>query len=172
MSEQYSCYIQRYSTEQVAWLLKHKSWDHHIPLCDLNTKIPTGAIYRTTWEEDAGLGKCVQENIPTGKVQHSCFAAAVPILFVLKKVGSLRLCVDYRALHRLTMLNKFLLPLLSKLLNKTRGRQSFTRLHLNNVYNLIRIAVDDKCKTAIHTKQGLFEYIVMPFGLTNTHASC
>ena len=69
------------------------------------------------------------------------------------------------------MPNKYPLPLISELLNKTRGGKWFTRLDLKNGYNLIRIAAGDKWKTAFHTKQGLFQYTVMPFGLTNAPAS-
>ena len=87
------------------------------------------------------------------------------------KDGSLRLCVDYRALKRLTIPNKYPLPLISELLDKTRGGKWFTRLDLKNAYNLIRIAAEDEWKTAFRTKQGLFEHTVMPFGLTNAPAS-
>jgi len=83
----------------------------------------------------------------------------------------LRLCVDYRALNHLTIPNKYPLPLISELLDKTRGGKWFTRLDLKNGYNLIRIAVGDELKTAFRTKKGLFEYTVMPFGLTNVPAT-
>ena len=96
---------------------------------------------------------------------------AAPILFVCQKDGSLRLCVDFRALNHLTIPNKYPLPLISELLDKTRGGKWFTRLDLKNGYNLIRIAAGDEWKTAFRTKQGLFEYTVMPFGLTNAPAS-
>jgi len=105
------------------------------------------------------------------KVCHSCFATGAPILFVWKKNGSLRICVDYRALNRLTIPNKYLLPLISELLDKTKGGIWFARLDLKNEYNLIRIAAGDKWKTAFRTKKSLFEYTVMPFRLTNTPAS-
>ena len=128
-------------------------------------------MYKTTWEEDEGLRKYLLENILTGKVQRSCSAANAPILCACMKDGSLRLCVDYRALKRLTIPNKYPLPLISELLDKTRGRKWFTRLDLKNGYNLIRIAAGDEWKTAFRTKQGLFEHTVMPFGLTNAPAS-
>src|SRR5205807_1542072 len=108
---------------------------------------------------------------PTGKVRRYRSAAAAPILFVRKKDGSLRLCIDYRALNRLTIPNKYPLPLISELLDKTSGGKWFTKLDLKNGYNLIRIAAGDEWKTAFRTKQGLFEYTVMPFGLTNAPAS-
>jgi len=157
--------------EQAARLPEHKSWDHKIPLQDSKAKIPTGAIYKTTWEEDEALQTYLREKLPTGKVRRSRSAAGAPILFVKKKDRSLRLCFDYRALNRLTIPNKYPLPLISELLDKTRGGKWFTRLDLKNGYNLIRIAVGDEWKTAFHTKKGLFEYTVMPFGLTNAPAT-
>ena len=81
------------------------------------------------------------------------------------------LCVDYRALNRLTIPNKYPLPLISELLDKTRGGKWFARLDLKNWYNLIRLAAGDEWKTAFRTKEGLFEYTVMPFGLTNAPVS-
>jgi len=170
-SERYSRYAQCFSTEQAARLPEHKSWDHAIPLQDPKAKIPTGAIYKTTWEEDEALQTYLWENLPTSKVRRSRSAAGAPILFVKKKDGSLRLCVDYRALNRLTIPNKYPLPLISELLDKTRGGKWFTRLDLKNGYKFIRIAVGDEWKTAFRTKKGLFEYTVMPFGLTNAPAT-
>ena len=109
-------------------------------------------MYKTTWEEDEGLRKYLLENILTGKVQRSCSAANAPILCACMKDGSLRLCVDYRALNPLTIPNKYPLPLISELLEKTRGGWWFTRLDLKNGYNLIRIAAGDEWKTAFHTE--------------------
>ena len=106
-SEQYSRYIRCFSAEEAARLPKYKSWDHKIPLQDPNIKIPTGAIYKTTWEEDKALRKYLQENIATGKIQCSHSAAATLILFVYKKDRSLRPYVDYRALNSLTISNKY-----------------------------------------------------------------
>jgi len=83
----------------------------------------------------------------------------------------LRLCIDYRAPNRLTIPNRYPLPLFIELLEKTRGGKWFTRLDLKNGYNLIRIAVGDEWKTAFWTKKGLFKYTVMPFELTNAPAT-
>ena len=109
--------------------------------------------------------------MPTGKVRQSRSAAAAPILFVCKKDISLRLYVDYRALNCLTIPNKYFLPLIDELLDKTRSGKWFARLNLKNRYNLIRVAAGDEWKTAFRAKQGLFEYVVMPFGLTNAPES-
>ena len=124
-----------------------------------------------TWEEEIALQRYLEENLPTGKIRRSRSAAGAPILFVKKKDGSLRLCVDYRELNNLTIPNKYPLPLINELLEHTQGATWFTKLDMKNGYNLIRIASADKWKTAFKTKKGLFEYTVMPFGLTNAPAS-
>ena len=79
--------------------------------------------------------------------------------------------MHYRALNCVMIPNKYPLPLIHELLDKTRGGKWFTRLDLKNGYNLIRIAAGDECKIAFLTKQGLVEYTVMPFGVTNVPAS-
>ena len=83
------------------------------------------------------------------------------------KDRSRRLCVDYRALNHFTIPNKYLLPHISELLDKTRGGKWFTKLDLKNRYNLISISAGDEWKTAFHIKRGLYEYTVGPLGLTN-----
>ena len=169
-SEQYSHYTLYYSAKQAARHHECKSQNHWIPLQDLNTKITTGAICRTTLKEDEGLEKYLQENIPTGKVQRSYCATGALILIVLKKNESLRLYVYYSALNRFIIPNQYPLSLISDLCNKTSGVKWFTRLDLKNWYNLIRMATGDEWKMVFRTKQGLFKYTVMPFGLTKSPA--
>ena len=111
-------------------------------------------------------------NLPTGKVRCSRSATSAPILFVRKKDGSLRLVVAYRALNRLTIPIKYPLPLISELLDNTRGGRLFSRLDLQNGFNLIRVAVGHEWKTAFCPKERRFEYTVLPFGLTNTTTTC
>ena len=111
--------IQVFSTEQAARLPEHKSWDHDIPLQDPNTKISTGAIYNTTWQENKALQTYLKKELPAGKVRYRRSDPGAPILFVRKKDRLLRLYVDYRALNHLTIANKYILPLKSELLDKT-----------------------------------------------------
>ncbi|SPC63566.1 related to transposon-encoded proteins with TYA, reverse transcriptase, integrase domains in various combinations [Ustilago sp. UG-2017b] len=94
-----------------------------------------------------------------------------PILFVKKKDGSLRLCVDYRGLNQITIRNRYPLPLIDELLDRLCEARFFTHIDLRSAYNLLRIAKGDKWKTAFHTRYGLFQNNVMPFGLTNAPAS-
>jgi hypothetical protein len=98
--------------------------------------------------------------------------AASPILFVKKKDGSLRLCVDYRALNAITEQNPYPLPLIEETLRQVAGARYFTRRDLRTAFNLIRIKADDEWKTAFRTRYELFEFLVMPFGLPNAPASC
>ena len=83
----------------------------------------------------------------------------------------MRLCVDYRGLNSLTILNRYPLPRIDELLEKTRSSKWFTKLDLKNGYYLLRIAEGEEWKTAFRTEKGLFGYTVMPFGLTNALAS-
>ncbi|SNX86557.1 uncharacterized protein MEPE_05266 [Melanopsichium pennsylvanicum] len=93
-----------------------------------------------------------------------------PVLFVPKKDGGLRLCVDYRGLNEVTVKNRAPLPLIEEQLFLLRKAKIYTKLDLKAAYNLVRIANGDKWKTAFGTQLGLYEYLVMPFGLANAPA--
>ena len=170
-SVRYARYATCFSSQQAARLPEHKPWDHEIHLQDTHAKIPTGAVYKTTWEEDEALRKYLDKNLPPGKGRRSRSATGALILFVCKKDGSLMLVVDYRALNCLTIPNKYPLPFISELLDKTRGGKWLTRRDLKNGFNLIRVAAGHEWKTAFRTKKGLFKYIVMPCALTNAPAT-
>jgi hypothetical protein len=104
-----------------------------------------------------------------GWIQHSESAAGAPIL--PKPDGSLRLCVDYRGLNKVTKKNRYPLPLIPEILDRLVGAKIFTKLDLKDAYHRIPIAEEDRWKTAFRTRYGHFEYLVMPFGLTNAPAS-
>ena len=93
------------------------------------------------------------------------------MLFVPKKDGSLRLCVDYRGLNAVTIKNRHPLPLISKTLDRLVGAKVFSKLDIRNAYHRVRIKKGDEWKTAFRTRYGHFEYLVMPFGLTNAPAT-
>jgi len=137
-------YAQVFSAEQAARLPEHKPWDHQIPLIDPHVKIPTGAIYKITWEEDEALQNYLKSEVPTSKVRRSRSSTSIPILLICKKDSTLHICVNYRALNRLMIPNKYPLPLISELLDKTKRGKLFTRLDLKNRYNLLRIVVGDE----------------------------
>ena len=108
----------------------------------------------------------------TGKIRRSSSSAGAPILFVPKPHGrGLRLCVDYRGINRITIPNRYPLPLIQELQDRIQGAQSFTKIERKNRYHLVRIKEGEEWKTTFHTRYGLYEFLVMPFGLTNVPAT-
>ena len=118
------------------------------------------------------IRKWIEQNLSKGFIRASSSSCASPILFVKKKDGSLRPCVDYQALNDITIKDRYPLPRVEETLYQIRGAQYFTRVDLRSAYNLIRIKDRDEWKTAFRTRYGLFEFLVMPFGLTNAPATC
>jgi hypothetical protein len=106
-----------------------------------------------------------------GKIVRSNSPAAAPILFVPKPDGSLRLCIDYRGLNKITIKNRYPLPLMNELRDRLGRAKFYTKLDLKNGFYLLRIAKGDEWKTAFRCRYGLYEYTVMPFGLCNAPAS-
>ena len=154
-----------------AALPKHQPWDHEIKLEP--GKQPTfGPIYALSEKELGTLRKYLDENLKKGFIRKSESPAGYPILFVPKKDGTLRLCVDYRKLNSITIKNRYPLPNISELQDRLQGAKYFTKLDLRGAYNLIRMKAGEEWKTAFRTRYGHYEYTVMPFGLTNAPATC
>ena len=92
-------------------------------------------------------------------------------MFVKKKDGSLRMCIDYRMLNSITVKNKYLLPRIDDLFNQLQSARVFSKIDLRSGYYQLRIREQDVYKTTFRTKYGHFEFLVMPFGLTNAPAA-
>ncbi|KAJ1599535.1 hypothetical protein NDA14_004105 [Ustilago hordei] len=136
----------------------------------MEEKPPQGPLYLKGPKEMSELRRYLDENLEKGFIRPSKSPARSPVLFVPKKDGGLRLCVDYRGLNEITVKNRAPLPLIEEQLFLLRKARIYTKLDLRAAYNLIRIAKGDEWKTAFGTQLGLYEYLVMPFGLANAPA--
>lgn len=127
--------------------------------------------YRLSPADQAELEKQLKELIADEKIVPSDSPFASPILFVKKKDGSKRLCVDYRALNEITVKSRFPLPLIEDVLDNLRGATVFSKLDLISGYHQVSINPPDRHKTAFITSHGQYSWNVMPFGLTNAPAT-
>ena len=157
-----------FSTEEAGRLPSHQGNDHAI---ETTADPPYGPLYNLSTKELEVLRTYLDDALAKGWIQHSTSPAGAPILFVPKKDGGLRLCVDYRGLNKVTVKNRHPLPLISETLDRLNGAKVFTKLDLKDAYHRIRIRKGDEWKTAFRTRYGHFEYMVMPFGLTNAPAT-
>ena len=168
--KEYLNYAEVFDEKNCEVLPPHREYDCEIKLKE-NSNLFYGPLYPLTEEEREELKKYLKENLKKGFIRKSSSPAGAPILFVKKKDGSLRLCVDYRKLNEVTVRNSYPLPLISDLLDRVKNARIFTKLDLRSAYNLVRIKAGDEYKTAFRTRYGHFEYKVMPFGLKNAPAT-
>jgi hypothetical protein len=155
---------------QAGKLAQNSHLDHAIDLQN-GTQPPHQPIYPLSPNELGVLRSYINEMLAKEWIRPSQSPAGAPIIFVKKKDGSLRLCVDYRGLNKITIKNRYPLPLVSETMNRLSGAKIFTQLDLRDAYHRIRIREGDEWKTAFRTRYGHFEYTVMPFGLANAPAT-
>jgi len=112
-----------------------------------------------------------QELLDKEYIRRSVSPWGAPVLFVKKKDGTLRLCVDHRQLNKMTFKNKYPLPRINDLFDQVGGAKIFSKLDLRSVYHQVRIKHQDINKTAFRTRYGHYEFVVIPFRLTNALAT-
>ncbi|MCO5604727.1 hypothetical protein L7F22_058897 [Adiantum nelumboides] len=144
--------------------------DHMIELIP-GSSPPNKPPYRVSQAQQEEIMRQVNELVEKGMVRPSSSPFCSPVLLVQKKDGTYRMCVDYRALNRITIKNRFPVPRVEDLFDKLQGSTYFSRIDLKSGYHQIRIVDEDIVKTAFRTSFGLYEYLVMPFGLTNAPAT-
>jgi hypothetical protein len=126
--------------------------------------------YRMAPMELAELKVQLQELLDKGFIWPSNSPWGAPVLFVKKKDGTLRLCIDYRQLNKVTVKNRYPLPRIDDLFDQLKGVRVFSKINLRSGYHQLRIKEQDIQKTAFRTRYGHYEFLVMPFGLTNAPA--
>lgn len=170
LPQQYSDYAQVFSEEKAAELPPLTGPQHEIQL-EEGKSPPWGPIYALAASELKELNEYIETALQHGWIRRSTSPAGAPVLFVPKKGGKLRLCVDYRGLNQITRKNRAPLPLINEILDRLQGSAIYTKLDLKDAYRRIRIKEGDEWKTAFRCRYGHFEYVVMPFGLTNAPAT-
>ncbi|KAI3695188.1 hypothetical protein L1987_78177 [Smallanthus sonchifolius] len=128
------------------------------------------APYRLAPSEMKELASQLQELSDKGFIRPSHSPWGAVILFVKKKDGSFRMCIDYRELNKLTIKNRYPLPRIDDLFDQLQGSTCFPKIDLRSGYHQLRVQEDDIPKTAFRTRYGHYEFMVMPFGLTNAPA--
>eukprot|EP00253_Pinus_taeda_P016801 PITA_16801 len=129
------------------------------------------APYRMSVPELTELKMQLQELLDKQYIRPSVSPWGAPVLFVKKKDGTLRMCIDYRQLNKLTVKNKYPLPRIDELFDQVKGAKVFSKIDLRSGYQQIRIKDEDIAKTAFRTRYGHYEFVVLPFGLTNAPAT-
>ncbi|CAN4106238.1 unnamed protein product [Withania somnifera] len=109
----------------------------------------------------------LRDLLDKGFIRSSVSPWGAPVLFVKKKDGSLRMCIDYRRLNKVTVKNKYPLPRIDDLFDHLRGAAVFSKIDLRSGYHRLRIRTEDIPKTNIQTRYGHYEFLVMSFGPTN-----
>jgi hypothetical protein len=141
--EVYHEFADVFSRQKADILLPHQNCDLKINI-DEGAKVPAGPIYPLFEFELKTLREFIDENLKTGFIRPSNSLFGAPVLFIKKKDGSLRLCVDFRRLNAITRKDKYPLPLTSELLDTPSRAKVFTKIDLKHAYHLIWIAAGDE----------------------------
>jgi len=167
---EYHDYADVFSKVKASELPPHHNYDLKINL-EEGTCPPLGTLYSLSPVELSALWTFIDKNLNTWFIRPTASSHAAPVLFVKKKDGSLRLCVNFRGLNKITKKDCYPLSLISDLLDSPSRAKIYSKIDLRHTYHLVRIAPGDEWKTAFRTHYGSYEWLVMPFGLTNAPAA-
>ncbi|KAL0401378.1 UNVERIFIED_CONTAM: Retrovirus-related Pol polyprotein from transposon [Sesamum latifolium] len=144
--------------------------DHEIESVP-GTKPPARAPYRMSQPELVELRKQLKDMLESGIIKPAKSPYGTPVLFQKKADGSLRMCCDYRALNKITVKNKYPIPIVADCFDRLSQANYFTKIDLRSGYWQVRIKEGDEAKTIVVIRYEAFEFLVMPFGLTNAPAT-
>src|SRR5712664_4386711 len=159
--EHYRDFKKVFSEEASQRLPEHQPWDHTIdiePDAKMHWKVRT---YPMSPKEQEELDKFLKEHVQKGYLVPSKSPMASPVFFIKKKDGKLRLVQDYKRINKITIKNRYPLPLAADIINRLKGANYFTKFDVRWGYHNIRIKQGDKWKGAMATNRGLFEPKVM-----------
>ncbi|CAI7859804.1 unnamed protein product [Closterium sp. NIES-54] len=159
-----------FSEDLPAGLPPKRAADHRIELIPGSTP-PVRPTYKMSAVELKELKKQLEDLLAKDFIQPSSSPYAYPVLFVRKKDGSLRMCLDYRGLNKITVKNQYPLPRIDELFEQVGEARYFSKLNLRSGYHQVRIQSEDILKTAFQTRYGHYDFRVLPFGLTNAPAT-
>ncbi|GJW90324.1 putative reverse transcriptase domain-containing protein, partial [Tanacetum coccineum] len=128
------------------------------------------APYRLAPSEMKELSEQLKELSDKGFIRPSSSPWGAPVLFVKKKDGSFRMCIDYRELNKLTVKNRYPLPRIDDLFDQLQGSSVYSKIDLRSGYHQLRVREEDIPKTAFRTRYGHYEFQVYAIVLTNAHA--